>query len=159
VEIRTGRHVVYLLHARLVFVTKWRGKVFGVAHLKRLEEIFRSACTDFEVVLKEFNSGSDHVHLLVISPEGPTVGTGQFPQGRLVPAYEAGIPSRSDVLERPKEQGAPVVTALFRGVRGRSANHGSPSLECFKNNLPTTFHFHLQNRKLSIYYIINICAF
>ena len=67
-EIRKGRHVVYLLHAHLVFVTKWRGKVFGAAHLKRLEEIFRSVCADFEVVLKEFNGESDRVHLLVNFP-------------------------------------------------------------------------------------------
>jgi hypothetical protein len=68
------------------------GKVFGAAHLKRLEEIFRPVCTDFEVILKEFNGESDHVHLLVnYPPKGPTVGTGQFPQGRLVPSYEAGI--------------------------------------------------------------------
>jgi REP element-mobilizing transposase RayT len=44
----------------LVFVTEQRGKVFGAAHLKRLEEIL-SVCTDFEVVLKEFNGESDHV--------------------------------------------------------------------------------------------------
>jgi putative transposase len=40
VEIRKGRHVVYLLHAHLVFVTK----------------------------LKEFNGELDHVHLLVNFP-------------------------------------------------------------------------------------------
>jgi putative transposase len=68
VEIRKRRHVIYLLHAHLVFVTKRRGKVFGAAHLKRLEEIFRSVCTDFEVILKEFNGESDHVHLLVNYP-------------------------------------------------------------------------------------------
>jgi putative transposase len=51
-----------------VKVTKRRGKVFGAAQLKRLEEIFRSVCTDFEVILKEFNGGSDHVHLLVNDP-------------------------------------------------------------------------------------------
>ena len=67
-EIRKGRHVVYLLHAHLVFVTKRRGRVFGVSHLKRLEEIFRSVCADFEVVLKEFNGEPDHVHLLVNYP-------------------------------------------------------------------------------------------
>jgi putative transposase len=77
VEIRKGRHVVYLLHAHLVFVTKRRGKVFGVAHLKRLEEIFRSVCTNFEVILKEFN-GEYHVHLLVNYPP-TTVGTGSIP--------------------------------------------------------------------------------
>ena len=57
-----------MLHAHLVFVTKRRGKVFGVAHRKRLEEIFRSVCTDFEVELREFNGEADHVHLLVNYP-------------------------------------------------------------------------------------------
>jgi REP element-mobilizing transposase RayT len=36
-EIRKGRHVVYALHAHMVFVAKWRGKVFNSAHLKRLD--------------------------------------------------------------------------------------------------------------------------
>lgn len=67
-EIRKGRHVVYLIHAHLVFVTKRRGKVFGGAHLKRLEEIFRSVCADFEAELREFNGEQDHVHLLVNYP-------------------------------------------------------------------------------------------
>src|SRR5215831_284799 len=67
-EIRKGRHVVYVLHAHLVFVTKRRGKVFDAARIKRLEEIFRSVCTDFEAVLKEFNGEPDHVHLLVHYP-------------------------------------------------------------------------------------------
>jgi putative transposase len=68
VEIRKGRRVVYLLHAHLVFVTKRRGKVFGAAHLRRMEEIFRSVCKDFEVHLQEFNGEQNHVHLLVNYP-------------------------------------------------------------------------------------------
>jgi len=36
--------------------------------LKRLEEICRDVCSDFEVELKEFNGERDHVHLLVIYP-------------------------------------------------------------------------------------------
>ncbi|HXW29071.1 MAG TPA: IS200/IS605 family transposase [Xanthobacteraceae bacterium] len=67
-EIRKGRHVVYALHAHMVFVTKRRGKVFNIAHLKRLEEICRDVCSDFEVELKQFNGERDHVHLLVIYP-------------------------------------------------------------------------------------------
>src|SRR5215468_3219946 len=67
-EIRKGRHVVYVLHAHLMFVAKRRGKVFDTARIKRLEEIFRSVCTDFEAVLKEFNGEPDHVHLLVNYP-------------------------------------------------------------------------------------------
>lgn len=67
-EVRKGRHVVYLLHAHLVFVTKRRGEVFNAEHLKRLEEMFRSVCGDFEAELKEFNGERDHVHLLVNYP-------------------------------------------------------------------------------------------
>ncbi|MBO0753890.1 MAG: transposase, partial [Bradyrhizobiaceae bacterium] len=37
-------------------------------HLKRLEEIFRSVCADFEAELREFNGEQDHVHLLVNYP-------------------------------------------------------------------------------------------
>src|SRR5262249_2766344 len=62
------RHVVYALHAHMVFVTKRRGKVFNIAHLKRLEEICRDVCSDFEAELKEFNGERDHEHLLVIYP-------------------------------------------------------------------------------------------
>jgi putative transposase len=67
-EIRKGRRVVYALHAHMVFVTKRRGKVFNIAHLKRLEEICRDVCSDFEPELKEFNGERDHMHLLVIYP-------------------------------------------------------------------------------------------
>src|SRR5262245_35637001 len=87
-EIPKGRHVVYVLHAHLVFVTKRRGKVFDAARIKRLEEIFRSVCTDFEAVLKEFNGEPDHVHLLVLSAEGAPVRVDEQPQRRLVAAHE-----------------------------------------------------------------------
>src|SRR5215471_15467231 len=126
-EIRKGRHVVYVLHAHLMFVAKRRGKVFDTARIKRLEEIFRSVCTDFEAVLKEFNGEPDHVHLLVNYP--PKVRLSEFdeqPQRRLVAAHEAGIPGYLDVLECPQEQGSPVVAKLFCGVRGRRADYDSP---------------------------------
>ena len=67
-EIRKGRHVVYLLHAHIVFVTKRRGKVFNAQHIFRLESIFTSVCMDFGVELREFNGEKDHVHLLVTYP-------------------------------------------------------------------------------------------
>lgn len=57
-----------MLHAHLVFVTKYRHKVFADAHLKRMEEIMRSVCEDFEVEMKEFNGENNHVHLLVNFP-------------------------------------------------------------------------------------------
>ncbi|MER6572899.1 IS200/IS605 family transposase [Streptomyces sp. NPDC001093] len=72
-QIRTGRHCTFVLHAHLVFVTKYRHKVFGDAHLKRMEEIMRSVCEDFETELVEFNGEANHVHLLVNFPPKVTI--------------------------------------------------------------------------------------
>ncbi len=66
--IRTGRHCVFALHAHLVFVTKYRHKVFTDRHMTRLEEIMRAVCSDFETELIEFNGEDEHVHLLVNFP-------------------------------------------------------------------------------------------
>ncbi|MEU1281444.1 IS200/IS605 family transposase [Streptomyces sp. NPDC005805] len=67
-NIRTGRHCTFALHAHLVFVTKYRHKVFNSAHLTRMEEIMRAVCADFECELVEFNGENNHVHLLVNFP-------------------------------------------------------------------------------------------
>lgn len=65
---RTGRHVVYHLHAHLVFVTKYRRGAFTDPMLVRCEQIMREVCADFEVELREFNGEDGHVHLLVHYP-------------------------------------------------------------------------------------------
>ena len=67
-DIRTGRHCVSLLHAHLVFVTKYRYGVFTKIILDGLKEIFASVCRDFEAELIEFDGEEDHVHLLVVYP-------------------------------------------------------------------------------------------
>ncbi|MGI5490926.1 IS200/IS605 family transposase [Microtetraspora malaysiensis] len=67
-DVRTGRHVVYHLHAHLVFVTKYRRGAFTDPMLVRCEQIMREVCADFEVELREFNGEHDHVHLLVHYP-------------------------------------------------------------------------------------------
>jgi putative transposase len=67
-KIRTGRHCAFVMHVHLVFVTKFRHRVFTDAHLRRMEEIMRSVCTDFECDLVEFNGADNHVHLLVNFP-------------------------------------------------------------------------------------------
>ncbi|MFI8294131.1 IS200/IS605 family transposase [Streptomyces sp. NPDC085614] len=67
-QIRTGRHCVFALHAHLVFVTKFRHRVFTDAHLKRMEEIMRDVATDFECEIVEFNGENNHVHLLINFP-------------------------------------------------------------------------------------------
>lgn len=67
-ELRKGRHVVYLLHAHVIFVTKYRGKVFDSEILNKMQELMERICNDHEVALKEFNGESDHVHLLIEYP-------------------------------------------------------------------------------------------
>ncbi|MDH6580302.1 putative transposase, partial [Kitasatospora sp. MAP5-34] len=67
-EIRTGRHCAFVLHAHLVFVTKFRHKVFNGDHLTRMEEIMRVVADDFECEIVEFNGENNHVHLLVNFP-------------------------------------------------------------------------------------------
>lgn len=67
-NIRHGRHCVFLLHAHLVFVTKYRRMCFTDRVLKHLEETFQSVCEDFEAELVEFEGEGDHVHLLINYP-------------------------------------------------------------------------------------------
>src|SRR3979490_791530 len=68
ISVRTGRHCTFMLHAHLVFVTKYQHRVFTDTHLRRMEEIMRAVCADFETELVEFNGEPNHVHLLVNFP-------------------------------------------------------------------------------------------
>jgi putative transposase len=63
--LRTKRHVVYSLHLHLVFVTKYRKRIFSDLMIKRMEYHFQSVCKDFGCRLIESNAERDHVHLLV----------------------------------------------------------------------------------------------
>ncbi len=65
IDIRRGRTCVFLLHVHLVFVTKYRRKVFTKQILKDLEHIFIDICQKMNVILAEFDGEEDHVHLLV----------------------------------------------------------------------------------------------
>lgn len=64
-ELRTKRHVVYSLHLHLVFVTKYRRKVFTEKMYERLNYHFQRVCIDFGCKLVESSGEKDHVHLLV----------------------------------------------------------------------------------------------
>ena len=64
-DFRRGRRCVFLLHAHLVFVTKYRKTIFSKKMLESLKDYFGKVCNDFSVVLVEFNGEKDHVHLLV----------------------------------------------------------------------------------------------
>ena len=67
-DLRRGRHVVFNLHVHLVFVAKYRRKVFTKEILDDMRQIFESVCTNFEAQLVEFDGENDHVHLLVNYP-------------------------------------------------------------------------------------------
>jgi REP-associated tyrosine transposase len=66
---------VSLLHAHLVFVTKFRRPVFTDAMLTFCEHTMRAVCADLDVELVEFNGEADHVHLLVHYPPTLAIST------------------------------------------------------------------------------------
>lgn len=66
--VRSGKHVVFNLKAHIVFVTKYRRRVFSEPDIAALKNIFRVVCADFETELVEVNGESDHVHLLISYP-------------------------------------------------------------------------------------------
>ena len=67
-NIRHGRHCAFATCVHLVFVTKYRKKVFTCRILDELKSIFEKICSDLESELVEFNGEDDHVHLLVNYP-------------------------------------------------------------------------------------------
>ena len=56
------------MHVHLVFVTKYRRKIFNQQIIEKLKEIFEKLCEDFEAQLIEFDGEADHVHLLINYP-------------------------------------------------------------------------------------------
>ncbi|EBM3803679.1 IS200/IS605 family transposase [Salmonella enterica] len=67
-DIRRGRHCVFLMHVHLVFVAKYRRKIFDLDAIEKLRSYFVSVCADFDVELVEMDGGCDHVHLLINYP-------------------------------------------------------------------------------------------
>jgi putative transposase len=67
-EIRTGRHCVFAIHAHLVFVTKYRKRVFTSESLDILKDVMQKVCDDFGVELAAFEGEDNHVHLLINYP-------------------------------------------------------------------------------------------
>lgn len=74
-DIRRGRHVVFKLHVHLVFVPKYRRRIFDQDALAHLRTAFSHVCVDFEATLSEFNGEPDHIHLLVEYPPKAAVST------------------------------------------------------------------------------------
>lgn len=60
----TNKHSVFLLHYHLVLATKYRAKVITGSVSRRLKEIFEYVGKKHFVVLEEWGSGEDHIHVL-----------------------------------------------------------------------------------------------
>jgi putative transposase len=86
IDLRRGRTCVFMMHVHLVFVTKYRQKVFTKEVLADLESIFLNVCQRFQSELVECDGENDHVHLLINYP--PTC-----PVSRLVNSLK-GVSSR-----------------------------------------------------------------
>ena len=56
------------MHVHLVFVTKYRRKVFDGDAIERLRPMLRKVCEDFQAQLVEMDGEDDLVHLLVNYP-------------------------------------------------------------------------------------------
>lgn len=67
-EIQKERHATHLLHAHLVFVTKYRYKVLKGRHIEYLRNVFKETIEEMGGVLEEFDGEADHVHLLIQYP-------------------------------------------------------------------------------------------
>ena len=92
-EYRKGRHVVHLLHAHIVFVPKYRRRIFDADAIEKMHRIFRIVCADFEADLIEFNGETDHVHLLINYPPKTSIS-------KLVNSLK-GVSARRLRQERP----------------------------------------------------------
>ena len=67
-DIRHGRHCVFKMHVHLVFVAKYRRKVFDGDAIDRMRRMFGKVCENMEASLVEMDGEDNHVHLLVEYP-------------------------------------------------------------------------------------------
>lgn len=74
-EFRNGRHVVYLLHAHIVLVTKYRRTVMTERVTALLTDTFHEVCDRFDVRLDACEADGDHIHLLISYPPKVSLST------------------------------------------------------------------------------------
>ena len=74
-EVRTGRHCVFLMHVHLVFVTKYRRRVFEARHIEYMRGLFARLCSELDAEMVEMDGEEDHIHILVNYPPKLAVST------------------------------------------------------------------------------------
>ena len=65
---RRGRHSVTGLYTHLVFVTKYRRKIFTTEHIEYMREVCQGVAKKMDFRLIQLNGESDHVHCLIEYP-------------------------------------------------------------------------------------------
>ena len=110
-----------LLHAHLVFVTKYRRGVFTDAMLTFTERTMREVCDQLNVELVEFNGESDHVHLPVAYP--PTLAISVLAQRLKGHTANAVRREYTGVCPRPHARAPSVAVLLRRLLRRRAPVH------------------------------------
>lgn len=64
-RLKALHHCQYSINYHLVLVTKYRKRCINEEILKKLGQIFKKLCEQWECELKEFNGEADHVHMLL----------------------------------------------------------------------------------------------
>jgi len=67
-KIQKNRHATHLLHAHLVFVTKYRYNTLTKEHIDYLRFLFKETIEEMGGILEEFDGEKNHVHLLIQYP-------------------------------------------------------------------------------------------
>jgi len=115
-DIRQGRRCVFKLHVHLVFVAKYRRRVFDARAIDVLRDIFADVCSHAQATLVEMDGEDDHVHLLVEYPPKLSVSL-------LVNSLK-GVSSRLLRQQRPAS-----ANATGRACCGRPATSLPPAAE------------------------------
>ena len=67
-EIQKSRHATHLLHAHLVFITKYKFNILTKEHIDFLGVIFKDTLEEMGAILEEYDGENNHVHLLILYP-------------------------------------------------------------------------------------------
>ena len=67
-EFRTGRHVVYKLHAHIVLVPKYRREIMTERVTLCMKDTFSEVCDRHDATLDAFETNRGHAHLLISYP-------------------------------------------------------------------------------------------
>ena len=86
-RVNKSRHAAHLLHVHIVFVTKYRKKVFSDLHLSAFKEAAIKVCEDLECKLIEADGEADHVHMMITYPP-------KLPISKLVNTLKASTSKR-----------------------------------------------------------------